>query len=195
MPSLTQRDRRALLLLAGAVVVVLVLQFGLPSRAEPEVAVSSSIPAAELRLRRLQEVARQKPGAAAESEAAARALAETEKGLLRGTTPAQASAEMQPLMKELLRAQGINMQSSEFMAVKPVGEDYAQVPLALSFNCAIEQWVNLMAAIRNAPQVLSTLDLRLGIADPKNKLIQVRMIVAGYIPASLVAPAKGVAGI
>ena len=193
MGPLSQRDKRALLLLGPVAIVFVVLQFGVPTRTRPATAAAYSADVIEKRLQRPQERVRQRPRAAAEAEAAAKALAEAEKGLLKASTPALASAEMQQLMKELLQGQGINMQASEFGAPKAVGEDYAQVPLTVAFNCAIEQWINLMAALRNAPQGLSTLEVRLSPGDQKNKLMQVRMVVAGYIPASLLAGAKGVA--
>lgn len=191
--ALSEREKRAVML-GGVVVValVLVLQLG-PSRQESIVTVSSaSIQIAERRLTRLQEVAKGRPRAVADSDAAAAALGQVEKGLLKGGTPALALAEMQQLAKELLQGQGIAMQSSEFGTVKAVGEDYAQVPLTVNFSCGVEQWINLMAAIRNAPQVLSTQDVRLTLADVKAKTLHVRMAVVGYVPASL-APSKGVA--
>ncbi|HYM13025.1 MAG TPA: type II secretion system protein GspM [Bryobacterales bacterium] len=196
---MSERDKRALLILGLAAVAALVLEFGLPApgpAGTPEAGVSaSSIQLAERRVRRLQEVAKQRPRAAAEAEAAAKALAETEKGLLKAATPALAEAQMQQLMKDMLGAQGINMQSSEFGLPKAAGGDYAQAPLTVNFTCGIEQWINLMAALRNAPQVLSSVDIRLAPADAKNKTVQVHMVVAGYIPASLVAPAKGAAAL
>lgn len=195
MPALSQRDKRALIILAIALPLWLLFYFGLrliPAVGDSTVVVSSSsIQTAERRLRRLQELARQKTRVAAEAEAASKALAGTEKGLLPGSTPALASAEMQQIMKNLLQAQGIAMTSSDFGAVKAAGEDYAQVPLTVNFTCGIEQWINLVAAIRNAPQVLSTQDVRVSPGDPKNKAVQVRMVVAGYIPASIAAAAKG----
>ena len=195
MASLTERDKKALLILGVALALALVLQFGIPSRQDPGAASSSSAEKTERRLRRLQEIARQRPRVAADADAAAKALGETEKGLLKAATPALASAQMQQLMKDLLSAQGINMEASEFGAVKAAGEDYAQVPLTVLFRCPIEQWINLMSAVRNAPQVLSTVDLRITPSDAKNKLMQVRMIVAGYIPASMVAVSKGAGGL
>jgi len=190
MAAMSERDRRALLLLGAALVVFLVLQFGVLPRSGAGPASSTPVGVLEKRLARLQQVERQKPRAAAAAEAASRDLAEVEKGLLKAATPAQASAEMQQLLRDLLRGQGMNMQSSEFGAIRPAGEDYAQVPLTVNFNCGIEQWINFMAALRNAPQVLSTVEVRLANADTRNKTVQVRMIVAGYIPASLVkAPA------
>jgi Tfp pilus assembly protein PilO len=195
MPRLSERDRRALLLLGVAAAVFVALQFGVLPRAAQGPESSTSLDLLEKRLARLQQVERQKPRAAAEAEAAGRDLGEVEKGLLKAATPAQASAEMQQLLRDLLRGQGLNMQSSEFGAIRPSGEDYAQVPLAVTFTGGIEQWINFMAALRNAPQVLSTLEIRLTSADQKNKTVSARMVVAGYIPAAMVkAPsAAGVA--
>jgi len=161
--------------------VALALWLKPPAGSQPVTAAPSSVATLEKRLRRLQERASQKPLVAAEAEAAARALAETERGLLRGATPALASAEMQQLMKQMLQTHGINMQASEFGPVKTAGEDYSQVPLSVSFPCAIEQWINLMVALRNAPQVLATQNIRLSPGDQKNKLMNVHMVVAGYI--------------
>jgi len=195
MPSLSQRDRRALVALTAAVVVFLVFQFDLLPARRPVAASSTSIEGAEKRLRRLQESARQKPRVAAEAAAAAQALAEAEKGLLAAATPAVASAQMLEILKELLRSHGISLQTSEFGPVKPVGEDYAQVPLTIGFSCGIEQWINLMSALRNAPQVLASQDLRIAPGDPKNKSMHVRMVVAGYIRASLLPAAKSEAAL
>lgn len=170
--------------------IFLVLQFGVFPRSEGGAVSAAPAEVLENRLRRLQQVAQQKPRTAAEAQVAVRELAEIEKGLLPASTPALASAQMQQILKELLSSQGINMQASEFGPVKAVGEDYAQVPLTVAFGCSIDQWINWMAAVRNAPQLLSTLDIRLAQRDLKAKTVDVRMVVAGYIPASLLGTAK-----
>lgn len=190
MDSLSQRDRRALLLLGAAVAVFLVLQFGVLPRTAGGVVSSTPVDVLERRLLRLQQVAQQKPRAAAEAQTAARELAAIEQGLLKAATPALASAQMQQILKDLLTSQGINLQASEFGMVKAVGEDYAQVPLTVIFICSIDQWINWMAAVRNAPQLLSTVEMRLLPKEPAKKTVEVRMVVAGYIPASLLGTAK-----
>lgn len=184
---MSQRDKRALLILGAAAAVFLPLQFGLFPGAGFGSPAFPSLGKSERQLRRLQEAARRKPAAAAESDAAARALAEAERGLLKASTPAQASAEMQQILKDVLMAQGITMQSSEFGAVKLEGKDYAQVPLTVAFICGIDQWINFMAALRSAPQVLSSHEMRITAGDAKTKQLQVRMVVAGYISAGLAA--------
>ena len=129
MSPMSRRDKRALALLGGAAVVFLVFQFGVAPGGEQGSVFAPSLELAEKRVRRLQQVAQRKPRAAAEAEAAARALADAEKGLLKAATPALASAEMQQLVKDLLAAQGINMGNSEFGTVRPAGEGYLQVRL------------------------------------------------------------------
>src|ERR1041384_8721757 len=103
---MSERDKKALVVLAIAVIVALLFEFGWPaSKGEAAVVSSSSIVAAEARLRQLQQVARERPRVAANAEAVAAALADEEKGLLKASAPALASAEMQQLMQELLRGQ------------------------------------------------------------------------------------------
>ncbi len=170
--------------------VFLVLQFGVLPRTAGGVVSSTPVDVLEKRLLRLQQVAQQKPRAAAEAQTAGRELGAMEHGLLKATTPALASAQMQQIMKELLTSQGISLQASEFGAVKAVGEDYAQVPLTVIFICSIDQWINWMSAVRNAPQLLSTLEMRVLQKEPAKKTLEVRMVVAGYIPASLLGTAK-----
>ena len=194
MGSLSPRDRRALALLGTAAVLFVILQYGVLPRSGGGAGSATPVDVLEKRLQRLQQVARQKSRAVAEAGAAARELAEAEKGLLQAATPALASAEMQRIAKELLASQGVTLQASEFGPVKAAGEDYAQVPLTVNFTCGIEQWINTMAALHNAPQVLSTLEVRLAGHEPKLKTVQVRMVVAGYIPASLVSSAKRAGG-
>ena len=116
MPALSQRDKRAVLILAIALPLWLLFYFGLqhiPAGGDSTAVVSSSsIQAAERRLRRLQDLARQKTRVAAEAEAASKALADTEKGLLPGSTPALASAEMQQIDRKSTRLNSSHIQKS-----------------------------------------------------------------------------------
>ena len=62
---------------------------------------------------------------------------------------------MRQLVEDLLTAEGIAMRGSRFGTVTLEGESYTQVPLIVDFECQIEQFVNWMAAVANAPQLLS----------------------------------------
>jgi len=74
------------------------------------------------------------------------------------------------------------MEASQFGAVQLDGEDYAQVPLNVNFRCGIEQFVNLMAAIANAPELLATRRIRVTPENRATKSVRVQLTVAGLLP-------------
>jgi hypothetical protein len=97
---------------------------------------------------------------------------------------ALAQAEMRELVGNLLADEQITMQSTQFGAVRLEGDAFAQVPLVVNFSCAIEKFVNLMAAIANAPRTLSTRQIRISPEQGETKAVRVQLTVAGYLPVS-----------
>jgi Tfp pilus assembly protein PilO len=182
--QLGSRDRRALLLLTAALGIAAVLQFGIFSPGAGSNASGGSLDAAEQRLLLAQVKARQLPLAEAELDAAKRQLDVLEQGLLKSESAALAQAEMRQLIGDLLTAEGISMESSQFAAVQLDGEDYAQVPLNVNFQCGIEQFVNLMAAIANAPELLATRRIRITPENRATKSVRVQLTVAGLLPVA-----------
>lgn len=183
--GLQSRDRRALLFLVVALVLVALLQldFFAPGGGNSPVS-ALSIEAVEERLLLAQVKARQAPLADSKQQAARTELAAAEAQLLKSETSALAQAEMREIVGDLLKAEGIAMSSSQFGTVELEGEHYTQVPLLVDFSCRIEQFVNLMAAIANAPQLLATRRIQVSPADSSTKSIQARLAVAGFLPAS-----------
>jgi hypothetical protein len=181
--QLQSRDKRALALLLAAFGIAGLLQLDIfaPGAAS---ASAGSLEAAEQRLLLAQVKARQLPLAEAELDAATRQLDVLEQGLLKSESAALAQAEMRQLVGDLLGAEGISMESSQFGAVQLDGEDYAQVPLNVDFRCGIEQFVNLMAAVANAPQLLAPRRIRITPANDATKNVRVQLTVAGLLPAA-----------
>jgi hypothetical protein len=184
LASLSQRDRRALMLLGGALVLFLALQFGswLPSSEGTQS--GESIEAAEQRFQMARARARQKPLVDAEFGAASQVESQMEQRLLAAQAAALAQAEMRELVGNLLADEQITMQSTQFGAVRLEGDAFAQVPLVVNFSCAIEKFVNLMAAIANAPRTLSTRQIRISPEQGDTKAVRVQLTVAGYLPVS-----------
>ena len=177
------RDKRALLLLAGAVALFAILQLDIfaPS-ASSSSASGDSLAVLEQRLELAREKAARKPLTQAELDAARRSLENVEQRLLASENPALAQAEMRSLVGDLLTAEGVGLGSSQFGQVASEQDAYAMVPLSVDFTCSIEQLVNLTAAIGNAPKLLTTRLVRVRPEKPEVKSIQVRMTVAGYLP-------------
>ena len=183
--EIQSRDRKALIALGVTLGLFAMLQFDfiLPAPGSTT-AEAGTVEGAEQAFRLAQVKARRKPLVDAEAQAATRALAEIEKRLLASENAALAKAEMRQLVENLLTAEGIAMRSSRFGNVVLEGEDYAQVPLIVNFECQIEQFVNWMTAVANAPQLLSTREIQLFPGNRETKSVRVQTAVSGYLPAS-----------
>jgi Tfp pilus assembly protein PilO len=181
---MSDRDRRALMFLGAALGLFLILQldFFAPS-AGGSVIGGDTLQALEERLRLAQVQARQKPLTEAERQEASALLSRREQRLLDAADAALAQAEMQSIAEQLLADEGLTMSASRFAAVELEQESYAQAPLVIDFTCQIEQLVNLMAAIANAPKLLTTRSIRIQPEKPETKSVRVQMTIAGYLPA------------
>ncbi len=183
MRQLTEREKRMLLALAAALLAFGFWQVGIRWLQSGSAAAGGSIEAYEQRFELVREQAGRKPLSDAEYRAVEQALEKIEGRLLDSNTQALAQAEMQSLLGDLLKSESIAMRNSRFGTVELEGEHYTQVPLTVEFTCAIEQFVNLMAAIANAPKMLATRSLRLRQDDAETKAVRVRMTVCGYLPS------------
>ena len=172
-----------LLVLAPALLAAGLWQIGIWSAQGGPAASGGSIEARRQRFESMREQARHKPLSDAEYRAVEQALEKIEGRLLDSATPALAHAEIRSLLGDLLKDEGIVMRNSQFGKVSLEGGHYAQVPLTVNFTCAIEQFVNLLAAIANAPKLLTTRGLRLEQSDAQTKAVKVRMTVSGYLSA------------
>ncbi|MBI1354892.1 MAG: hypothetical protein GC160_11140 [Acidobacteria bacterium] len=179
------RDKRALTILGGALALFALLQLDVftPGAGSGVTAGAGEIDALEQRLAVAQLEAKQRPLREAELAAALRELESWESRLLSSADASLAQAEMRSLVGDLLTAEGVAMESSRFGTVSLEEKDYAQVPLVVDFTCGVEQLVNLLAAVANAPQLLTTRDLRVRPGNAEVKSLKVQMTVAGYLPA------------
>jgi hypothetical protein len=187
-------DRRTLLMLVAGVAVVLFLRFVVYSERTPQVVQSlDSIPMGEKRVLRLRQIAATVPGRQRVLQQARAELADREKQIIRTDTAAQAQAQLLELIRRLGKANSIDVRGAEELRVRPLSDDYGEVSVSVSFNCAIEQFVNFMAALANEPQLVATNEIRINSANAKEKTVGVRLSLSGVVPRKLVPEKKGVA--
>ncbi|HVN05049.1 MAG TPA: type II secretion system protein GspM [Bryobacteraceae bacterium] len=186
-------DRRSIMVLAIGVAAVLIVRFGLMAdRSTPAVAAPvESIPLAEKRLAHLREMAATVPGKEVAANRAASELASREKGMIHADTAAQAQAQLLEIIRRVGKDEGIDVRGAEEMKVLPLADDYGEVVVAVSFTCAIEQFVNFMADLANRPELLATSDIRIAASNPKDKTVSVRLGLSGVVPRKLVPQKKG----
>ena len=177
------RDRRALMFLGIAFVLFLLLQTDwiLPPQGATA-PTTGSIEAEQNKLLLAQAQVRQEPLLSAGYRSLSSLEESLEDRLLESETAALAQAEMRERVGELLEGAGISMRASRFTAVKAEGEDFAQVPLIVDFTCDVTRFVNLLADIANARELLSTREIKVLSANPKTKAVRVQLTVSGYLP-------------
>jgi hypothetical protein len=184
-------DRKTAILWICGVAVILILRFGVLAGRSPDVvAVSESAPMAEKRLARLRQIASTVPGKEALMKQATGELESREKGMLKAETSAQAQAQLQELLHKAGASNGIDIRGVEEARVRVLGNDYGEVSVTVRFTCLIEQLVNLLAALANEPELLSTNQIQINGGADKNKAIQVRLTLSGVVPRKLALEKK-----
>jgi hypothetical protein len=184
-------DRKTAILWICGVAVILILRFGVLADRSPDVvAVSESAPMAEKRLARLRQIASTVPGKEALMKQATGELESREKGMLKAETSAQAQAQLQELLHKAGASNGIDIRGVEEARVRVLGNDYGEVSVTVRFTCLIEQLVNLLAALANEPELLSTNQIQINGGADKNKAIQVRLTLSGVVPRKLALEKK-----
>jgi len=194
--NLDRRSRAMLLLSAALLVPAAAWRFGLFGGSDTgSVPAAEAIPVAEKRLESL----RVKAASLAEKEARLRQaqaeLATREKGILKADTKAQAQAQLIELLQSIAKANGIEVRGVERMSESVVSGDYGEVSVDVAFVCGIDQLVNLMAALADQPQILSTNELRVKGGSDKKKNIQVHLAVGALVARKLLPEKKGGQGV
>jgi len=193
-PSLTTRDRRALIFLGAGIVTLLVLRFGVyGDRQTSVVAATDSIPLAEKRLARLRQLAASVPGKQTVLKSITAEAQWREKGILQAPTAQQAQAHLLETIRRAGKTEGIEVRGGEFPELRPLGDEYGEASVAVNFDCRIEQLVNFLAALTKEPELLATNEIRIASANPKEKTVSVRLTLAGVVPRNLVPVKKGLA--
>jgi hypothetical protein len=184
-------DRKTAILWISAVAAILILRFFVLADRSPEVVkASESAPMAEKRLEKLRQIAATVPGKEALMKQASGELGSREKGMLKAETSAQAQAQLQELLHTVGAANGIDIRGIEDMRVKLLGADYGEASVTVRFTCLIEQLVNLLAALANEPELLSTNQIQITGGPDKNKTIQVRLTLSGVVSRKLALEKK-----
>jgi hypothetical protein len=194
--TMTDRDKRALKILAPVAVLILGWYF-LSSDETPVqvVAAVTDIPSAEKRLARLRQLSAAVPGKEHVFAQAKTELETRESGLIQAETAAQAQAQLLQVLRRLARAQTppVDLRNTEMGQVKSFGEQYGEVAVSANFDCGIEQLLTLLAELTSQKEAIGTTELRVGAANPKSKTMPVRLTIAGLVRHDLVPEKKGTA--
>jgi len=160
------------------------------------VAPTDSIALAEKRLARLRDTAATVPQKEEILKSVAADLARREAGLIPGDTAAQAQAQLQTILRRLCASQQIEITSTNLPGIVPFGDAYGEASVAVQIECRMEQLINLLADLSTQPQLLTTRELQVTAANPREKTVTVQLTVSGLtarklVPDKLISQRKG----
>ena len=199
--TLTDRDRRALVIL-GATVLLGGLYYWYSNSSSASSAGSAkiatpvdSIDRTQKRLAMLRRQAATLPGKEAVLKQASLELAEREKGLIPGDTAEQAQAQLLQIVKRVAQQQmpPLDVAQVELGRPRPFGTAYGQVSASITVTCRIEELVNFLAGLSAQPELAATEEIRFGASHPKQKTMPVRLTVSGLVARRLIPARKGLA--
>jgi hypothetical protein len=198
--TMSGRDRRALVILGGALVLggfIYWLSNSSPSTSSSSASVtaapSESIDRAQRRLATLRRQAATLSGKEAVLKQVSVELGEREKGLIPGDTAEEAQAQLLQVVRRVAKAQTppIEMSQVELGRPRTYGTAYGEVSVSITLTCRIDELVNFLAALGAQPELASTEEIRFGASHPKQKTMPIRLTVTGLVARRLIPQQKG----
>jgi hypothetical protein len=194
--TVQQRDKRALMIL-GAVLVLAAIYWIAGSSSTGSsakvVAPVETVDHVEKGLANLRARAAALPVREALLKQAGAELAEREKGLIPGDTADQAQAQLLQVLRRVAKAQTppLEIRQVELGQPRSYGNAYGQVTVSVTIDCRIDELVNLLAALSAQPETIATDEVRFGTANPKQKIMPVRLTISGIVAQRLAPQKKG----
>jgi len=177
----------------GAVVIALVVYLTLPEVGviPARTARIASVEIAQQRAARVRQLAALAPAREATMRQVTSDLADRERGMVPGDTAAEAQASVLEVARRVGKGNEIDVRSGDFPAAKLFG-DYGLVYATVTFECHIEQLVNFLSDLAKQNELVVPTEQRINAgAQPKQKLVNVRMILAGVVAKKLIPEKKG----
>jgi hypothetical protein len=190
LSDLSQRDKRALMLLAAVVVAVVAYRY-LFLGSDDSVGGIDSVPLAERKLNNLRHIAAGLPLKETTLKQVEAELDAREKTVLSAGTAAQAQAKLLEVVRRVGNANGVEIRGGDFLTPKTLSDAYGEVFAGVTFSCGIDQFVNFFSGLSHEPDLLAPSELTMNALDQKNKALNVRMILSGVVPRKLVPEKKG----
>ena len=195
--NISDRDKRALILLAAglAVFFIIYLASGSSNSSARVVQPVESVERSQKQLETLRKTAATLPARQEIHKKVAAELADREKGLIQADTAAQAQARLLQVLREVAKNQSppLEIRQTELGQARSFGDAYGQVPVSITLDCRTDQLVNFMAYLSAQPELIATEEIRFANGNPKTKSNPVRVTVAGIVPRRLVPEKKGTA--
>ena len=189
--NLSARDKRALTILTVAVVVFLLVDFGLLPLVDRFAEARQTLAVRELALRKYRRSAASEAARQSSLSELQKRLATTEAAMLESQTAALAAAELQRTLKEVAAANQIELSGTEFLPAKPLDSEHTLISTRFAVSANMERLVNFLVALETGPKSLGVRSLTVyaNTGNPEKK-VNATLVLSGVMRAEK-APEKG----
>ncbi|MGC2657292.1 MAG: type II secretion system protein GspM [Bryobacteraceae bacterium] len=189
--TLSDRDRRALILLGAAAGALLLLWMILNVFSGAGRTTGDAVALQEKELSHLRILAAALPSRERQYKQAGTDLATREKMLIEATDEKLAQERLLAVVHKLAAAQAppLELRTTELAQPKPYG-NYGEVTVTVNVACRIEQLVNFLSDLSAQPEAIGSEDLHIFGINEERKEMQVRLTVGGLIPKRLLPKKK-----
>ena len=191
--TISTREKRLLALIVPALLIAVLLRFTVLDDAAPGATTgvpgADAISLAEQRNVRLRQLIATLPARESVMQRTAADLSDRESGVIQAETAAQAQAALVQIARRVAKAEQIDVRGGDVAAPKVFG-DYGLVYATITFECHVEQLVNFLASLEKQPELVSPVEERMTSGNPKEKIMNVRMVLSGVVPKKLVPEKK-----
>jgi type II secretory pathway component PulM len=138
-----------------------------------------------LRLSKYQSLLKDKNRVMEANQVMKATLVRTEGQFLSGANPAVASADLQEILKNLTKEQGVQMISAKVLPAREAGP-YLEVPVQVQLTATIDQLLTLLYNLEHHKKLLFIPDLDINAprwvkGDKKEIPLQINMVISGVI--------------
>jgi general secretion pathway protein M len=179
-------QHRRLVLIVGGVLLVLLFYLAVVS---PIISLEDSwgqeILRSRLLLLKYQSLVASKDRVAKANAVMKGALVRIESQFLSGANPAVASADLQEILKNLMTAQGVKMNSAKVLPPREAGP-FLEVPVQVQLTATINQLVSLLYNLEHNKKLLFIPELninapRMPRGEKKDQSLLINMVISGVI--------------
>ncbi|VBB41984.1 conserved hypothetical protein [uncultured Desulfatiglans sp.] len=125
---------------------------------------SDEIASRELTLRKYRKVVESGEDVNVRIDSLRKMLGRMEAGLLKGTTPSLAAADIQSILNGIADRSKVQTKTVRVLKAEPVeGLPYMSVPVEFTVNCGIRQLKEILYQIENSPKYLTVQKVRINV--------------------------------
>ena len=188
-----QRDRRAILLLGGAMAIYVFLSFVVLPAFDRLKEAAARVSEKETQLKKYRRAVIRKGHYTELLQQGHKNVAEAESRFIHGENPTLASVELQTIVEDAAKKVGLNLNQRNVSAARKKDDAFNEITMTLNLESTPPQIFGFLAEIRNAPKYITVRSAQIAQAEvimepPKKgdfvKVVRATVAISAVIPAA-----------